>query len=66
MMNVQRAVFLAAGKGTRMAPLTDTVPKPLVKVHGKPIITTLLDAVMMAGIEEIYIVRGYLGYLDNM
>ena len=63
MMNVQRAVFLAAGKGTRMAPLTDTVPKPLVKVHGKSIITTLLDAVMMAGIEEIYIVRGY---LDNM
>ncbi len=65
MMNVQRAVFLAAGKGTRMAPLTDTLPKPLVKVHGKPIIATLLDAVLMAGIEEIYIVRGYLGEKFN-
>ncbi|SHK70054.1 CTP:phosphocholine cytidylyltransferase [Selenomonas ruminantium] len=61
MLKVKRAVFLAAGKGTRMAPLTDILPKPLVKVHGKPIILTLLEAVQAAGIEEIYIVRGYLG-----
>lgn len=61
MAKVKRAVFLAAGKGTRMAPLTDTIPKPLVKVYGKPIITTLLDAVQAAEIEEIYIVRGYMG-----
>ncbi len=61
MPKVQKAIFLAAGKGTRMAPLTDTLPKPLVKVHGKAIIMTLLDAVISAGIEEIYIVRGYLG-----
>ncbi len=61
MPKVKRAVFLAAGKGTRMAPLTDTLPKPLVKVHGRSIIVTLLDAVQAAGIEEIYIVRGYLG-----
>ena len=61
MPKVKRAVFLAAGKGTRMAPLTDNLPKPLVKVHGKSIIVTLLDAVQTAGIEEIYIVRGYLG-----
>lgn len=61
MAKVKRAVFLAAGKGTRMAPLTDTLPKPLVRVHGKAIIATLLDAAVAAGIEEIYLVRGYLG-----
>lgn len=58
--NVQRAVFLAAGCGSRMAPVTDTVPKPLVKINGRRIIDSLLDAVLAAGIEEIYIVRGYL------
>lgn len=61
MMKVQRAIFLAAGKGTRMSPITDTLPKPLVKVNGRAIIATLLDAVIAARIEEIYLVRGYLG-----
>ena len=61
MPKVKRAIFLAAGKGTRMAPLTDTLPKPLVMVHGRAIIATLLDAVVAAGLEEIYLVRGYLG-----
>jgi CTP:phosphocholine cytidylyltransferase-like protein len=58
---VERAVFLAAGLGLRMAPVTLTTPKPLVRVRGKRIIDTLLDAVVAAGIPEIYIVRGYLG-----
>ena len=58
---VRRAVFLAAGFGSRMVPITINTPKPLVRVHGKRIIETILDAVIKAGIEEIYIVRGYLG-----
>ena len=58
---VKRAVFLAAGFGSRMVPITINTPKPLVRVHGKRIIETLIDAVLAAGIEEIYIVRGYLG-----
>lgn len=58
---VRRAVFLAAGFGSRMRPITLNTPKPLVRVHGKRIIDRLLDAVLAAGIEEIYIVRGYLG-----
>ena len=58
---VRRAVFLAAGFGSRMVPVTLNTPKPLVRVHGKRIIETLIDAVLAAGIEEIYIVRGYLG-----
>ena len=58
---VRRAVFFAAGFGSRMVPITLNTPKPLVRVNGKRIIDTLLDAVIAAGIEEIYIVRGYLG-----
>ena len=57
---VRRAVFLAAGFGSRLVPITFNTPKPLVRVHGVRMIDTLLDAVLAAGIEEIYIVRGYL------
>lgn len=57
---VRRAVFIAAGFGSRMVPVTLNTPKPLVRVNGKRIIDTLIDAVLAAGIEEIYIVRGYL------
>lgn len=58
---VKRAVFLAAGFGSRMVPLTLNTPKPLIKVHGKKMIETLLDAVVKSQIEEIIIVVGYLG-----
>ena len=57
----KRAIFIAAGFGSRMVPITLNTPKPLVRVNGTRIIDTLLDAVVAAGIEEIYIVRGYLG-----
>ena len=58
---VKRAVFIAAGFGSRLVPITLNTPKPLVRVKGVRIIDTLLDAVCAAGIEEIIIVRGYLG-----
>ena len=58
---VKRAVFMAAGFGSRMVPVTLNTPKPLIKVHGTRIIETLLDAVLDAGITDITIVRGYLG-----
>ncbi|MDR1901500.1 MAG: NTP transferase domain-containing protein [Treponema sp.] len=58
---VKRALFIAAGFGSRLVPITLNTPKPLVRVKGKRIIDTLLDAVAAAGIEEIVIVRGYLG-----
>jgi len=57
---VKRAVFIAAGFGSRMVPITLNTPKPLVRVHGKRIIDSLIDACLSKGIEEIYIVRGYL------
>lgn len=58
---VKRAIFLAAGFGSRMVPITLNTPKPLVLVKGKRIIETLLDAVVKAEIPEIIIVTGYLG-----
>ncbi len=58
---VKRAIFLAAGFGSRMVPITLNTPKPLVLVHGKRIIETLLDAVVESEIPEIIIVVGYLG-----
>lgn len=57
---VKRAVFIAAGFGSRLVPITLNTPKPLVRVNGQRIIDGLLDAVLAAGIEEIVIVRGYL------
>lgn len=57
---VKRAVVIAAGFGSRMVPITLNTPKPLVRVHGKMIVETLLDAIVAAGIPEIVLVRGYL------
>ena len=57
---VQRAVFIAAGFGSRMVPITLNTPKPLVRVHGKRIIDSLIDACLANDITEIYVVRGYL------
>lgn len=56
----KRAIFIAAGFGSRLVPITFNTPKPLVRVHGERIIDSLIDACLSAGIDEIYIVRGYL------
>ena len=49
---VRKAMVMAAGKGTRMQPLTDTMPKPLVPFMGRPLIDHVLDRLEEAGIEE--------------
>ena len=59
----RRAIFIAAGFGTRLVPITLNTPKPLVRVLGVRIIDRLIDACLEAGIHEIYVVRGYLGEL---
>ncbi len=58
---VKRAVFIAAGFGSRLVPITLNTPKPLIRVNGQRIIDSALDAVYAAGIEEVYVIRGYLG-----
>ncbi len=57
---VKRAIFLAAGFGSRMVPVTLKTPKPLITVNGGRLIDGLIDACLDAGVEEIYVVRGYL------
>ena len=60
MYTVQRAIIMAAGIGKRMQPVTNTIPKPLVKVNGKRMIDTVIEALHQNGITEIYVVVGYL------
>ena len=54
-----KAVILAAGKGTRMRELTNDVPKPMLRVQGKPILEHILTGLMSAGVKEFFIVTGY-------
>lgn len=60
MHTVKRAVILAAGKGERMRPVTDTTPKPLVRVNGVRMIDTVIRALHENGITEICVVVGWL------
>lgn len=56
-----RAMILAAGRGERLRPLTDTIPKPLVDLGGKPLIEYHLEALARTGFREIVINQGHLG-----
>lgn len=58
---VKRAIIMAAGKGTRMRPLTYKTPKPLIKVNGTPMIESIIESLRHNNIGEIYVVVGYLG-----
>lgn len=58
-----KAMILAAGRGTRMAPLTDNCPKPLLKLIGKPLIQHHIEKLVAAGIRDIVINHAYLGQM---
>ena len=55
-----RALLLAAGKGTRLRPITNHVPKCLVPIHGKPLLSYWLDLLFNSGVEKILINTHYL------
>ncbi|MBI3881989.1 MAG: NTP transferase domain-containing protein [Verrucomicrobia bacterium] len=54
-----KAVILAAGKGTRMKELTAELPKPMLRVHGRPILEHIIEGLKSAGIREFFIVTGW-------
>jgi len=58
-----KAMILAAGRGERMRPLTDTTPKPLLEVRGKALIVRLIESLVHAGLREIVINHAHLGNL---
>ena len=60
MNKVKQAVIMAAGTGTRMLPLTRTLPKPLISVNGTRMIDSVIHALHKNGIREIYVVVGHL------
>jgi UDP-N-acetylglucosamine diphosphorylase / glucose-1-phosphate thymidylyltransferase / UDP-N-acetylgalactosamine diphosphorylase / glucosamine-1-phosphate N-acetyltransferase / galactosamine-1-phosphate N-acetyltransferase len=54
-----KAIILAAGKGTRMRELTNELPKPMLKVHGKPILEHIIEGIKSAGVHDIFIITGF-------
>lgn len=58
-----KAMILAAGRGTRMAPLTDHCPKPLLPLQGKTLIEHHIEKLARAGIVDIVINHAYLGHM---
>src|SRR4051812_39798022 len=55
------AVVLAAGEGSRLRPLTDRVPKPLLPIDAEPVLGRVLGQLAAAGVEQVTMVVGYLG-----
>lgn len=60
-----KAFILAAGKGTRLLPLTKKQPKCMIKIHGKTLLDHQVDVLLSCGVDNIYIIAGYLANIVN-
>jgi dTDP-glucose pyrophosphorylase len=58
-MMIDRAVILAAGRGTRMRELTAELPKPMIEVRGKPVLQHIVEGLRNAGIADLLLIVGY-------
>jgi len=61
MSSLNQAVILAGGRGDRLKPLTDTVPKPMAPVNGRPFLDYLLQSLVQIGITRVLLLLGYRG-----
>src|SRR5207249_4255698 len=59
MARIDKAVLLAAGRGTRMRELTVDLPKPMIEVRGKPVLRHIVEGLRNAGIREFLVIVGY-------
>jgi UDP-N-acetylglucosamine diphosphorylase / glucose-1-phosphate thymidylyltransferase / UDP-N-acetylgalactosamine diphosphorylase / glucosamine-1-phosphate N-acetyltransferase / galactosamine-1-phosphate N-acetyltransferase len=59
MRKINKAVILAAGRGTRMRELTDDLPKPMIEVRGKPVLQHIVEGLRDAGVRRVLIIVGY-------
>ena len=57
--SINQAVILAGGRGERLRPLTDTMPKPMAPINGVPFMDYLINSIVLSGIEKIVILLGY-------
>jgi len=62
-VKLKQAVILAGGRGERLRPLTDSIPKPMAPVNGIPFLDYLINSIIMAGIDNILILLGYKSYM---
>jgi len=59
MARTDKAVLLAAGRGTRMRELTTDIPKPMIEVRGKPVLQHIVEGLREAGVRDLLIIVGY-------
>jgi UDP-N-acetylglucosamine diphosphorylase / glucose-1-phosphate thymidylyltransferase / UDP-N-acetylgalactosamine diphosphorylase / glucosamine-1-phosphate N-acetyltransferase / galactosamine-1-phosphate N-acetyltransferase len=59
MTKINKAVLLAAGRGTRMRELTNELPKPMIEVRGKPVLQHMIEGLRAAGVRDFLVIVGY-------
>src|SRR5437660_9928709 len=59
MTKIDKAVLLAAGRGTRMRELTADLPKPMIEVRGKPVLQHIVEGLRDAGVRKLFVIVGY-------